>query len=152
MAAGDLAGDCRFVFGGGVWSLHFIAMLGFMPGIAVSYDIGETGWSIVIAVLGAFAGFGVALSRLPVVVRVVCGATLLTASIGGMHYVGVAAMRLQGSFTLGRIVRLIVCPAAPNLLPENRQCFLKAKPVLLFSRHASQENPRQQDQTFFAAF
>ena len=101
------------VFGGGVWSLHFIAMLGFMPGIAVSYDIGETGWSIVIAVLGAFAGFGVALSRLPVVVRVVCGAALLTASIGGMHYVGVAAMRLQGSFTLdqGQVAFSLVASA-----------------------------------------
>ena len=89
-------------FGGGVWSLHFIAMLGFMPGLAISYDVGETGWSIVIAVLGAFVGFAVALSGLPVMVRVVAGAAMLTASIGGMHYVGVAAMRLQGNFTLDR--------------------------------------------------
>ena len=87
-------------FGGGVWSLHFIAMLGFMPGLAISYDVGETGWSIVVAVLGAFAGFAVGLSRLPVFVRVAAGAALLTISIGGMHYVGVAAMRLQGSFAL----------------------------------------------------
>ena len=27
------------VFGGGVWSLHFIAMLGYMPGSAISYDV-----------------------------------------------------------------------------------------------------------------
>ncbi len=87
-------------FGGGVWSLHFIAMLGFMPGLAISYDVVGTGWSIVIAVLGAFAGFGVGLSRLPIGIRAIGGACLLAASIGGMHYVGVAAMRWQGSFSL----------------------------------------------------
>ncbi len=75
-------------------------MLAFKPGLAISYDLTDTGWSLVIAVVGACLGFRVALSRLPAVRRVVGGATLLTASIGGMHYVGVAAMRLQGRFTL----------------------------------------------------
>ena len=87
-------------FGGGVWSLHFIAMLGFMPGLAISYDVAETAWSIGFAVLGAFAGFAVALSRLPRALRVLAGSALLTASVGGMHYVGIAAMRLQGRFML----------------------------------------------------
>ena len=87
-------------FGGGVWSLHFIAMLGFMPGVAISYGVEETGWSIVVAVLGAFAAFWVALSGLPKAVRVAAGGALLTVSVGGMHYVGVIAMRLQGRFAL----------------------------------------------------
>ncbi len=99
-------------FGGGVWSLHFIAMLGFMPGVAISYSIEETGWSIVVAILGAFAGFWVALSGLPKAVRVVIGAALLTVSVGGMHYVGVVAMRLQGRFVLDHrqvVVSLVAC-------------------------------------------
>jgi NO-binding membrane sensor protein with MHYT domain len=87
-------------FGGGAWALHFIAMLAFMPGIAISFDLEETGWSVFIAIIGAFAGFGIGLSRLPVYVRTVGAGFLLTASIEGMHELGVSAMRLQGRIEL----------------------------------------------------
>ena len=43
--------------GGGVWSMHFIAMLGFDPGAPVSYEPGLTALSFLLAVIGTGAAF-----------------------------------------------------------------------------------------------
>ena len=90
------------VFGGGVWSLHFVAMLAYRPYLPIAYDIATTVASVVIA------GFGALLSlvvwRLPCShpLGVLAGGALLGLSIAGMHYAGVAAMRLPGSMALDR--------------------------------------------------
>ena len=93
-------GVASFEFGCGVWSLHFVAMLAFMPGLRVSYDLQTTIWSIVIAVAGGFGGFLTACSGRRSVPRIIGGAAILTLAICGMHYAGVAAMRLEGTFRL----------------------------------------------------
>ncbi len=87
-------------FGCGVWSLHFVAMLAFMPGMPVGFNLAATVWSVVIAVLGSFFGFLPAASQRRDPISVIGGAAMLTLAIGGMHYTGVAAMRLDGSFSL----------------------------------------------------
>ncbi len=87
-------------FGCGVWSLHFVAMLAFMPGMPVSYELTDTVWSVVIAVLGSLCGFLLAVSSRRGPVGMVGAAASLTLAIGGMHYTGIAAMRLDGSFLL----------------------------------------------------
>src|SRR5258708_37433727 len=45
------------LFGCGVWSLHFVAMLAFLPGLEVGYDIATTIASVAIAIAGATAAF-----------------------------------------------------------------------------------------------
>ena len=45
------------VFGCGVWSLHFVAMLAFMPGMPVAYDVPLTLGSIFVAAVGAMLAF-----------------------------------------------------------------------------------------------
>ena len=88
------------VFGGGVWSLHFVAMLAYRPDLPIAFDIAETVASVVIA------GFGALLSlvvwRLPRsrMLGVLAGGVLLGLSVAGMHYTGVAAMRLPGTMAL----------------------------------------------------
>jgi diguanylate cyclase len=83
------------VFGSGVWALHFIAMMAYMPGFRVGYDLFSTGSSIVIAMLGAAAAFLVweRLGRKAAGIAV--GGTLLAAAIAGMHYDGVLAMHVS---------------------------------------------------------
>ena len=93
-------GAAAVEFGCGVWSLHFVAMLAFMPGMPISYDLAPTLWSVVIAILGSFGGFLLVAASRRGPVRVVGAAAMLTLAIGGMHYTGVAAMRLDGSFRL----------------------------------------------------
>ena len=44
----------------GIWTTHFVAMLGYDPGIVVGYDLALTALSLVIAMALTTAGFFVA--------------------------------------------------------------------------------------------
>ncbi|MGI4766071.1 MAG: EAL domain-containing protein, partial [Janthinobacterium lividum] len=84
------------IFGCSVWSLHFVAMLAFMPGGEMAYDDGLTAVSVIVAVMGGFAALLVWNAPLPRVARVALGGLLLGLANSGMHYVGVAAMTFSG--------------------------------------------------------
>ncbi|MFD1787913.1 MHYT domain-containing protein [Sphingomonas floccifaciens] len=86
--------------GGGIWAMHFVAMLAFsMPGMAMSYDPGLTLASLVIAI--AFTGAGLAIVDWQRVVpaRIAGAGLLIGAGVVAMHYIGMAAMRMPA--TLG---------------------------------------------------
>lgn len=87
-------------FGGGVWALHFVAMIAFMPGMTIGYDLQDTLLSILIAIAGALAGFAFALQSSDRGVAVLGGMVMLTVAIGGMHYTGAAGMRVHGAIAL----------------------------------------------------
>ncbi len=84
--------------GTGIWSMHFMAMLGFtVTGARIRYDVLTTLASAVIAVVvvavGLFiAGFG---NRGPV--RIVLGGLFAGVGVAAMHYTGMYAMRLDGN-------------------------------------------------------
>src|SRR5262245_50866796 len=46
-----------FAMGGGIWSMHFIAMLAFFMPMPVSYDFGLTLLSLVVAIAVTGVGF-----------------------------------------------------------------------------------------------
>lgn len=79
--------------GGGVWAMHFIAMLGFDPGAPVSYEPGLTLISFLLAVVGTGAAFWLALQAGLKRVRIPLAAAAMGLSVAGMHYVGMAALR-----------------------------------------------------------
>lgn len=87
-------------FGSGIWSLHFIAMIAYMPGFPIGYEIVDTILSTAFAVAGALCGFLIALSRLKRPLLIAGGTACLTAAIAGMHYTGIASMRLNGTLLL----------------------------------------------------
>jgi NO-binding membrane sensor protein with MHYT domain/two-component sensor histidine kinase len=81
------------VLGVSIWSMHFIAMLGFHPEMPASYDIGLTMLSLLLAVVGSGFAF-VSVGRVSAGYRrLVVGGVLMGLAIVGMHYVGMAAMR-----------------------------------------------------------
>ncbi len=81
--------------GVGVWSMHFIGMLAFRLPLILGYDIGITALSLVIAILSCgFALWLVSQPRLPGW-QLAFGALIMGAGISGMHYTGMAAMRMQ---------------------------------------------------------
>ncbi len=84
------------VFGCSIWSLHFVAMLAFMPGQEMAYDVGLTGLSIVVAIGGS--SLALFAWKAPAVRfrHVILAGVLLGLAISGMHYVGVAAMTFSG--------------------------------------------------------
>ncbi|MFT0168717.1 putative bifunctional diguanylate cyclase/phosphodiesterase [Paraburkholderia mimosarum] len=82
-----------------IWCTHFVAMLGFEPGVPVAFDPVLTIASLLIALAGSFAGFVIATS--PVTQRLTRVAPALGGAIVGlavalMHYAGMLAYRVEG--------------------------------------------------------
>jgi len=81
--------------GVGVWSMHFIGMLAFSLPIDLGYDGWITLLSLVISILSC--GFALWLVNQPSLPawQLGFGALIMGAGISGMHYTGMAAMRMQ---------------------------------------------------------
>jgi PAS domain S-box-containing protein len=78
--------------GGGIWSMHFVGMLAFsLPGIEISYDPFLTLLSLAIPIAVAAAAFAVVGRRPQALLASGCAMGL---GISGMHYTGMAAMRM----------------------------------------------------------
>jgi diguanylate cyclase (GGDEF)-like protein/PAS domain S-box-containing protein len=88
------------VFGAGVWSLHFVAMLAFMPDMPIAYDVMATAASVVIAVAGSLLAFIIWRLARPPLLGAALGGLMLAAAVGGMHYTGIAAMHVGGRLSL----------------------------------------------------
>lgn len=85
------------VFGCGIWALHFVAMLAYMPGVPVAYDVATTLASIAVAVIGTFAAL-LAWTYCPAETGgFVIAGSLLGLTISAMHFCGVLAMRVPGT-------------------------------------------------------
>lgn len=84
-----------FALGIGIWSMHFVGMLAFhLPGLEISYDIVLMILSIVIAIgASALALFIVSRDGQHLFANV-GGGLAMGAAIAGMHYVGIASMRM----------------------------------------------------------
>jgi NO-binding membrane sensor protein with MHYT domain len=81
--------------GGGIWSMHFIAMLAYDSGMTVAYDLPLTLGSLLVGVLFTGIGFFVACasSARNLSVLTLAGA-LMGSGVAAMHYMGMAGMRM----------------------------------------------------------
>src|ERR1700720_2439305 len=78
----------------GIWTMHFIGMLGFhLPG-AVSYDIWITLLSLLMAVAGCGASLVLVRSGRLNALKFFRGGTFIGFAIVAMHYTRMAAMRM----------------------------------------------------------
>lgn len=91
------------VLGGGIWSMHFVAMLAFsIPGMVMNYDVGLTLLSLGLAVGFTGTGFAVARRGLLCAPRVLTAGMLMGLGVLAMHYTGMAAMRMGATLSYGR--------------------------------------------------
>ncbi|MGF0282978.1 MULTISPECIES: MHYT domain-containing protein [Rhodococcus] len=95
--------------GVGIWLMHFIGMMGFdVPGSAIRYDLGLTLLSVALAVTATLVGLRILdtdvqwIRRLPSDVRLLVGGVIMGFAVAGMHYSGMAAVRIQGELEQGR--------------------------------------------------
>ena len=89
-----LAGGAA-AMGLGIWSMHFIAMLAFKLPVPVGYDLAITLYSLAVSIgASAYALWLVSRPSLPLQ-RLAAGAVLMGLGIAAMHYLGMAAMRMQ---------------------------------------------------------
>ena len=82
-----------FIMGGGIWSMHFVAMLAFVLPMPMSYDVGLTVLSLVLAILAASGSFYIINRPGLLRPRLVLSGVFMGFAICGMHYTGMAAMR-----------------------------------------------------------
>jgi len=95
--AGWLMMGAWAIGGTGIWTMHFMAMLGFgVVRSGVRYDIPMTTLSAVIAI--GVVGIGVFIAGLgrASVVRVLLGGLFTGLGVASMHYTGMAAVRVEG--------------------------------------------------------
>jgi NO-binding membrane sensor protein with MHYT domain len=101
--------------GAGIWTMHFIAMLGFaVTGTEIRYSVSLTLLSLVIPILFTWAGMlivGYGRSR---TVSLSLGGTVTGFGVVAMHYTGMAAMRLNASlnYNLGTVALSVLIAVA----------------------------------------
>jgi NO-binding membrane sensor protein with MHYT domain len=83
----------------GIWTMHFIAMLGFtIPGQQIRYNVPITILSMLIAVLVVGIGiFIVGFSRPGAWPPLLAGGAIIGVGVASMHYLGMAAIRVPDS-------------------------------------------------------
>ena len=79
--------------GGGIWSMHFIGMLAFVMAVPMSYDLGLTVLSLVVAIVVTGGGFYVISRQGPSPLRLGLSGLFMGLGIVAMHYTGMAAMQ-----------------------------------------------------------
>jgi NO-binding membrane sensor protein with MHYT domain len=90
--------------GGGIWSMHFIGMLAFVMPIPMSYDIGLTILSLVVAIVVTGGGFFVISRQGASPLRLVLSGIFMGLGIVAMHYTGMAAMRGHAELGYDRLL------------------------------------------------
>ena len=83
--------------GGGIWSMHFVGMLAFEMGLPAAYDVGLTLLSLAIAVAATGAGFAWVARNGGGLAGILIAGPLMGLGVAGMHYTGMAALRLPGN-------------------------------------------------------
>ncbi|MFI6808860.1 MHYT domain-containing protein [Streptomyces luteogriseus] len=83
--------------GCGIWTMHFIAMIGFhVEETRVRYDAATTVLSLVVAVVVVGVGVFIVGHRGTRGVTLAVAGAITGLGVAGMHYLGMAAMRLNG--------------------------------------------------------
>jgi PAS domain S-box-containing protein len=90
--------------GGGIWSMHFIAMLAFRMPMPVGYDLGLTFLSLLVAIVVTGVGFYVIGTRQATVLQLLLSGLFMGLGIVAMHYTGMAAMLMPAELRYDRIL------------------------------------------------
>jgi two-component system, sensor histidine kinase and response regulator len=85
--------------GVGIWSMHGVAMLAFRLPTAVRYDARLATASVLLAVVGSAVALTLASRRRLGAGALTGGGLCMGISVAGMHYLGIASMRLAATVT-----------------------------------------------------
>ncbi|MBY9062530.1 response regulator [Sphingomonas yunnanensis] len=90
--------------GGGIWSMHFLAMLAHsVPGLEVTYDLTLTGASLLVAIVVTGLAFTLMDRAHPSRRRLAVAGLLMGLGVVTMHYMGMAAMRMAADLRYDRL-------------------------------------------------
>src|SRR5262245_19393495 len=98
--------------GGGIWSMHFIAMLAFHMPMVVTFHLDCTILSLLVAIVVTGGAFYVIGTRQATVLQLALSGIFMGIGVVAMHYTGMAAMRMPAELSYDRaLVALSVCIA-----------------------------------------
>jgi PAS domain S-box-containing protein len=86
-----------FAMGTGIWSMHYIGMLAFALPVPVQYDWPTVLLSLIAAILASAVAMFVTSRTTMGLWRAALGSVFMGTGIAGMHYIGMAAMRLSAT-------------------------------------------------------
>jgi len=93
----------------GIWSMHFIAMLAFSLPVPISYHLPTVLLSLIAGIFSSTVALHVVSKEKMSFAEAVVGGSIMGMAIAGMHYIGMAAMRLAAAVRFDpRIVTLSV--------------------------------------------
>jgi PAS domain S-box-containing protein len=93
-----------FAMGLGIWSMHFVGMLALRLPILIWYDVVLIAASMIAAVVGCAIAFFVFNRANAGSWLIVAASVFMGFAIAGMHYTGMAAMRLGGDISYDPII------------------------------------------------
>ena len=103
----------------GIWSMHYIGMLALRLPIPVEYDWPTVLLSLLAAIMASAVALFVVSRRQMGPIRAVAGSLFMGSGIAAMHYIGMAAMRLQamcrysfGLVTLSVVLAVVISSVA----------------------------------------
>ncbi|MGU3539294.1 bifunctional diguanylate cyclase/phosphodiesterase [Methylobacterium sp. A54F] len=98
-------GAASFSAGAGVWSTHFIGMLGYDPGIAIHYDLRVTLISLAVGIGAVMAALALLRQADRGSVAAVAG-VVLGLGVAAMHFTGMAGVQVPGRLGFDRTLAL----------------------------------------------
>lgn len=114
--------------GGGIWSMHFIAMLAFKLPIAVNYDVTMTVASLVAAIIVTGVGLFIVTGKDLSISRLCAAGIFVGLGVCAMHYIGMEAMQMAATleydpliFALSVVVAVVVATVGLLLMVTMRQ-------------------------------
>lgn len=100
-------GASAIAMGGGIWSMHFIAMLALVTPVPVAYDLNVTLASLILPIIVTGGGLAVTARDGLSWRRLALGGLVMGSGVVLMHYLGMAAITMDGVVTYdARLVAL----------------------------------------------
>lgn len=94
---------CGISLGIGIWSMHFIGMLSMQMPMMMRYDLWLTLASLGVAVIASTTALDIAVAgKKRSLFRPIVATAILSAGVVSMHYIGMAALMLDGSIIWDR--------------------------------------------------
>ncbi len=114
--------------GGGIWSMHFIAILAYKLPIAVNYDIFMTLTSLVAAIIVTSIGLYIVTGKHLSMSRLCIAGVFVGLGVCSMHYLGMEAMIMEAQlnydpliFALSVVVAIVVATVGLLLMVTMRK-------------------------------
>jgi PAS domain S-box-containing protein len=126
--------------GGGIWSMHFVAMLAFSIDGPISFDVDLTLLSLAVAIIVTGVGLFIVSRRRPSIADLLFAGVFTGLGVAAMHYTGMAALRVNADlsydpmlFGLSLVIAVVAAIAALWLAVNLERGWHKAAAAIVMA-------------------